>query len=345
MTEQKYSKGPSQVGSKIKDLCSRRFTFLIIPHGAGNPRQINIYFSHIVIVLALWTLVTGWGSYLSAQHIDYWRTKVNNQVLTLKVNYLVSQLDQTTGFLDQVKGLEGQLKDMLQYKDESSLIQGTVKKQASATGGPTDHDQRDLASILRNAPKDISWNRLIEKTGIMKSEAQSRIQNYDDLTKYVETRKRMFLATPRGKPVEGHLTSHYGHRIDPFLQTDQFHSGVDIGGRIGTPIRATADGRVQIAGWHSGYGNLVILQHEFGYTTRYGHNSKLLVKYGQTVKRGQVIALLGQTGRASGPHCHYEVFRYGSRQNPFAYIKEQFPKFNAPKTAQSLKSKSVGQPS
>jgi murein DD-endopeptidase MepM/ murein hydrolase activator NlpD len=137
----------------------------------------------------------------------------------------------------------------------------------------------------------------------------------------------MFRATPRGWPCLGPITSHFGRRDDPFREGEEFHGGVDIADNQGAPIRATADGHVIIAGWHSGYGNLVVIDHGFGYSTRYGHNSKLLVKYGEVVKRGQVIALMGSTGRASGPHCHYEVLRYNNRQNPFAYIKEQFPKF------------------
>ncbi len=307
---------------------SRRFTFLIIPHGAGNPKQINIHLSHIIFFLLAWTAVTGWGSYLSAQHVDYWRTKLSNQVLTLKVNYLVNELDQSNGFLDEVKQLEAQLRDMLQYKDEAALIQDLPRTQPKpATGGPSLGDQNDLTNLLKNAQHDISWNLLMEKTGALKSGAKTRIATYEDLSKYIDTRKKMFRATPRGWPCPGNVTSHYGKREDPFEAGEEFHGGVDIANGTGTGVRATADGRVLIAGWHSGYGNLVIIEHNFGYTTRYGHNSKIIVKPGEYVKRGQILSLMGSTGRASGPHCHYEVLRYSQRQNPFAYIKEQFPKF------------------
>jgi murein DD-endopeptidase MepM/ murein hydrolase activator NlpD len=345
MTDSNSSKGHGSFGAKVRNLFSRRFTFLIIPHGAGNPKQVNIHLSHIVLFLLIWTAVTGWGSYLSAQHVDYWRTKLSNQVLTMKVNYLVTQLDKNSGFLDQVKDIEGQLRDMLQYKDEASLIQqASPDHKSAATGGPTLGDQNELSHMLNHDEEDISWNRLVEKTGAMKLEAQSRIQTYEDIARYVETKRRMFRSTPRGWPSQGPMTSRYGLRVDPFLQTEEFHPGIDISGATGTAIRATADGRVLVSGWHSGYGNLVVLQHDFGYTTRYGHNSKLLVKNGQQVKRGQVIALMGQTGRASGPHCHYEVWRYDSRQNPFGYIQSQYPKFKSPttKSASSKKSESHG---
>src|SRR5205809_851393 len=100
MSDSNLNKSHSSFRANIRDLFSRKFTFLIIPHGPGNPKQINIHLSPIVLFLLLWTAVTGWGSYLSAQHVDYWRTKLNNQVLTMKVNYLMAQVDKNTGFLD-----------------------------------------------------------------------------------------------------------------------------------------------------------------------------------------------------------------------------------------------------
>jgi murein DD-endopeptidase MepM/ murein hydrolase activator NlpD len=342
MSDSNLNKGQSVFRTKVRDIFSRKFTFLIIPHGPGNPKQVNIHLSHIVLFLLLWTAVTGWGSYLSAQHVDYWRTKLNNQVLTRKVNYLVAQLDKNTGFLDQVKDIEGQLREMLQYKDEANLIEHADNTRKAATGGPTLGDQNELSSLLNHSEEDISWNRLIEKTGVMKLAAQSRIHDYQDITKYVDTKRRMFRATPRGWPAQGPISSAYGNRNNPFNRDgddEEFHPGIDISGLSGTPVRATADGKVLLAGWHSGYGNLVVLQHEFGFTTRYGHNSKILVKYGQTVKRGQVVALMGQTGRASGPHCHYEVWRFEARQNPIGYVHELFPKFKS--AAKSVVSKKV----
>jgi len=99
-----------------------------------------------------------------------------------------------------------------------------------------------------------------------------------------------------------------------------FHPGVDLAGRRGLPIIATADGEIFYAGWERGYGQLVIIKHGFGYITRYGHNEKLLVKTGDQVKRGDRIAILGSTGFSTGPHCHYEVEYKGKQMNPINYI-------------------------
>jgi murein DD-endopeptidase MepM/ murein hydrolase activator NlpD len=305
----------------IAELFSRRFTFMIVPIGAGKTRQINIHFSVIFLFFVVWTAVTCWGSYLSAQHVDYWRTQLSNQVLQMKVNYLVAQIDQTRGFLDQVKQLEANMRTLLQMN--SDVAKGKDKPavvDSNATGGPTLADQNDILAILSNANPDITWKRLINKVQELQNETESRITGYDQLTNYIERERLKFLATPIGWPCNGNRTSHFGPRLDPFSGAEEFHFGLDIANNIGTPIHATADGVVRIASWQSGYGNLVLVQHDFGYSTRYGHNSRLAVKPGEKVKRGQVLAYMGQTGRASGPHCHYEIWQYGKRKNPYTYM-------------------------
>jgi murein DD-endopeptidase MepM/ murein hydrolase activator NlpD len=303
----------------IKDLFSRRFTFMIVPIGTGKTRQINFHFSVVMLFFFIWTVVTCWGSYLSAQHIDYWRTQLSNQVLQMKVNYLVAQIDQTRGFLDQVKQLEGNMRTLLQMNSEIAKSKDKINVEAAA-GGPTLADQADLLAILSHANPDITWKRLITKVQELQNETESRINGYDQLTNYIEVERRKFLATPIGWPCNGSRTSHFGTRLDPFSGAEEFHFGIDIANGTGTPIKATADGVVRIASWQSGYGNLVLIQHDFGFSTRYGHNSRLAVKPGDVVKRGQVVAYMGQTGRASGPHCHYEIWQYGKRKNPYTYM-------------------------
>ncbi len=125
---------------------------------------------------------------------------------------------------------------------------------------------------------------------------------------------------PLGPPVWGKITSHYGYRTDPFTGKYEFHEGVDIKARWGTPVRATAEGKVIFAGWKPGYGKTVIIRHAFGYTTLYGHMSKIKVKRGMWVKSGQIIGYVGSSGRSTGPHVHYEVWRYSRKVNPLKYM-------------------------
>lgn len=118
-----------------------------------------------------------------------------------------------------------------------------------------------------------------------------------------------------------HQTSGFGMRIDPLNGALAFHSGVDLAGPVGAQVKATSEGDISFAGWKSAYGNAVDVDHDYGFTTRYGHLSKILVKEGQHVKRGQVIALQGSTGRSTGNHLHYEV-RYNDKPiNPIKFLK------------------------
>ena len=126
---------------------------------------------------------------------------------------------------------------------------------------------------------------------------------------------------PSGRPVEKlSLTSNFGVRSDPFNGGARMHKGIDIPGPKGTPIYATADGIVSRAGWASGYGNLVQISHGGGMETRYGHMSKLIVAANSYVRRGQLIGLMGSTGRSTGSHLHYEVRVDGQAINPIPFV-------------------------
>ncbi len=127
---------------------------------------------------------------------------------------------------------------------------------------------------------------------------------------------------PKGRPIlQGWLSSRYGMRTDPFSGKRDFHAGVDFAGKEGSPVVATGAGVVTWAGNRSGYGKLIEINHGGGYATRYGHNRKILVKVGETVKKGQIIGEMGSTGRSTGPHVHFEVLRNGRTVNPAKYIR------------------------
>ena len=127
---------------------------------------------------------------------------------------------------------------------------------------------------------------------------------------------------PSREPVDSvRLTSSFGTRSDPFNGRARMHQGIDIPGPIGTPVYATADGIVRRAQWAGGYGNLVEINHGNGLETRYGHLSKVIAQPNERVRRGQLIGLMGSTGRSTGSHLHYEVRIAGSAVNPMPYIE------------------------
>jgi murein DD-endopeptidase MepM/ murein hydrolase activator NlpD len=141
-----------------------------------------------------------------------------------------------------------------------------------------------------------------------------------ELAKFLKERRSILASTPSIWPVKGWVTSGFGNRTSPFTGKKQFHAGIDISNKKGTPIVAPADGVVTFAGRRGSFGNMVMINHGHGLVTRYGHLSKFEVKVGQKVKRGQKIARVGNTGRSSGPHLHYEVLMSGVPTNPRYYI-------------------------
>ncbi len=168
--------------------------------------------------------------------------------------------------------------------------------------------EKMLARALHSHIKDLDDNVKIEE------EISKR------LLADLERRRSIMAHTPSIWPLRGWLTSPFGWRISPFTGKKEFHEGVDIAARYGSPIYAPADGIVTFYGRNGGYGNFLIINHGFGIVTRYGHLKGACVKVGQIVHRGQKIAYEGDTGRSTGPHLHYEVLVNGIHVNPKRYM-------------------------
>jgi murein DD-endopeptidase MepM/ murein hydrolase activator NlpD len=142
------------------------------------------------------------------------------------------------------------------------------------------------------------------------------------LEQYLMTQDTIAASIPTGKPVEsGWVSSFYGYRVDPFNGKKTFHEGIDIAGKEGSEVLAVADGIVTWVGERGGYGTLVEVDHGNGYVTRYAHNKATEVEKGQRVARGETVALMGSTGRSTGPHVHFEVLRDGKHVNPYNFLK------------------------
>lgn len=155
----------------------------------------------------------------------------------------------------------------------------------------------------------------------LQTELSSREQQLGVLENLILTRDLNKQVYPEGSPVKtGWISSYFGNRSDPFTGFNEFHKGIDIAGPAGTHVDAVAAGLVTWAGPRTGYGNMVQINHGNGLSTRYCHNEKLLVKVGDMVHKGEEIALMGSTGRSTGPHLHFEVLKNGAAVNPLPYI-------------------------
>ena len=152
-------------------------------------------------------------------------------------------------------------------------------------------------------------------------EVNLELSSYESIYDKVKTDIQRIAHIPSIRPVEGgYLNSIFGYRIDPIDGVRRFHQGQDITIPVGTPIYAPADGKVMRAYYLGGYGNHINIKHKYGYSTIFAHLSKIYVKYGQKIQRGDLIGVTGNTGRSTAPHLHYEVLYYGTPQNPLDYF-------------------------
>jgi murein DD-endopeptidase MepM/ murein hydrolase activator NlpD len=169
--------------------------------------------------------------------------------------------------------------------------------------------------------KSVPFNDFIGMLDDLDQELGDREQQLSVLESVLLSRSLSERVMPSGRPItDGWLSSRFGKRNDPFTGKRAHHKGLDFAGKKGSDVVAVGDGVITWSGRRSGYGNLVEINHGNGYATRYGHNQRNLVKVGDTVKKGELIALMGSSGRSTGPHVHFEVLRNGKAVNPSRYI-------------------------
>ena len=165
--------------------------------------------------------------------------------------------------------------------------------------------------------------RVTDKLDLLDNLVYNQIKSFDFLRNQASSNADRLAHIPAIQPLSSKylktMASGYGYRSDPIYGTTKFHAGMDFSADIGTPVYATGDGVVKTAGWESGYGNAIVIDHGYNYTTRFAHLSKILVTPGQRVNRGDLIGNVGNTGKSTGPHLHYEVRFKDEPQNPVNY--------------------------
>jgi murein DD-endopeptidase MepM/ murein hydrolase activator NlpD len=235
--------------------------------------------------------------------IDDARKSARTQLdaLTLRIGRMQAQMLQLNALGNQLVAQAGLDKDEFDFNN------------LPAVGGP--EDVAGLESI--ELPDFLS---MLDELSVEMEDRGQKLSVLDSLLMDKSLHDRVM---PSGSPVKnGWVSSGYGKRTDPFTGKKEFHKGVDLAGKEGSRVLSAGDGIVTWVGERAGYGNLVEITHGSGYVTRYGHNKKLLVAVGDTVKKGQQIAVLGSTGRSTGPHVHFEVVHNGQQVNPSKYLTD-----------------------
>ncbi|MFA6093865.1 MAG: M23 family metallopeptidase [Elusimicrobiota bacterium] len=313
----------SELRMRVWRFLGRGVTVLFIPHSHLPLFKLNFSIAFLVFGFAAWSLLTIWAGWIVGRNTDYWVTKADNMVLRARMNYMVSEVDKAREFLDVARFTDRQLRQLLGMRVQAS-------RPAEGLGGPTSSDRAGLMSLLSSGRGAQMDPQTLHRTLTdIRSESERRLASFQEITWFIANQRSLMRATPSIWPAAGRITSPFGYRFSPIRRSadeedeGQFHAGIDIANSPETPIYTTADGVVRIAGWAGGYGQMILIDHGFGYTTLYGHTAKVLVRVGERVKRRTPIALMGATGRATGTHLHYEVWQHGRPVNPLKYLQVQ----------------------
>lgn len=227
--------------------------------------------------------------------------------------------DWNNEFIDRVSKLEEE-KELKLKNTLSELKEKTHEKETLLNGALSELKSRSkiLESILKNVGISIKSNESTDSGGPFLPLSDDSLE---DLTFKVDSYLEAIKTIPLGAPVYGAITSQYGRRFDPINNKPAFHAGIDIRKPIGSKILATAEGVVLEKGYTNGHGNYLVLQHGKDFKTRFFHMKKSLVNVGDKVKRGDAIGLVGNTGRSTGAHLHYEIFYKDKHTNPLKFIR------------------------
>jgi murein DD-endopeptidase MepM/ murein hydrolase activator NlpD len=298
-----------------------RYTVLIADCSTGVVRRVTLNLRPALLLVGavvVLPILIGLGAKWSARtEIDEIRA-ANNLLQEENGSYRAATGELTA----QIQSLEGVINDLgaratidPEKARAMQKLPAMVKARAAGGGVTNSAAVASLFSTALTSPED-TFGVLRDLLGGL----ESRLRN---VRRDVERREALANATPSLWPAHGWLTGYFGGRDDPFTGEAGYHQGIDISTEKGQPVYATADGRVEAASYSGDYGNLIVLKHGFGLSTRYGHLSAFKVREGQTVKRGQVIGYVGATGRATGSHLHYEILANGELLNPLKLLTEQ----------------------
>jgi murein DD-endopeptidase MepM/ murein hydrolase activator NlpD len=298
----------------------KHFTFLYVPNATAAPKTLKIPKLFVVIALAMLLLGASAAAFVAVKYSGKMQE-------TFKLTALEKENEVLRGTIEEMdhelKQLSNQVSQNFNFQKKARLLANLDEIDSDVTeagvGGPHFGYIRSLSILDDDARNNIQSLR----TDIDHLSRQTKLQkeSYDEIIASLSEKMEMLNSTPSIRPVpHGFISSRFGRRVDPFTGRLSRHQGVDYSVRLGAAIFATADGVVSYARRWSNFGNVVEISHGHGFVTRYAHVSKIMVKKGQRVKRGDIIARVGSSGRSTAAHLHYEVLREGTPQNPVAYI-------------------------
>lgn len=302
-----------------------KISICLIGHTGGRIKQWSTSKTTLRVLALLCLAFTAVIAYVGYDYRNLRNTFLNTRQLEIsnadQLQEIKNQRKQIQTFAKEINDLKAKV--MALKKTEGKLrvianLESTAKDGLFGVGGSMPED------LKTNLDLQEKHNSLVREMHEQVDHLQAAVTNqsgvFESLLKHLDDRMNLLACTPTIRPTDGWVTSRYGYRSSPFTDKREFHKGLDIATRGGMPIVATANGVVSYVGSKGQLGRIVVIDHGYGLVTRYAHVKKALVKRGEKVKRGQKIAIVGSSGRATGPHVHYEVLLNGLPVNPEKYI-------------------------
>jgi murein DD-endopeptidase MepM/ murein hydrolase activator NlpD len=300
-------------------MAKRRWTLVLVPHGSEPSRILEVSYNVLrataaavggMVVLAL---LAGYATISHTTDLSHAaRLQQENASLAREIGELHGRLVTLADTLTQISQRDARIRVLANLEPIDPQVQ------AAGIGGPVSRTDLSLSGITgvarRSAEVRVDLGALIRRANLLAS-------SFKEASDSLSVHTARLAATPSIMPTQGWLSSAFSAmRTHPILHMARPHEGIDVSAPMGSPIEAPAAGVVTDAGWETGYGNTIVINHGFGIVTKFAHASKLLVKTGQRVSRGQRIALVGNSGLATGPHLHYEVHVNGRPVDPLKYV-------------------------
>ena len=269
----------------------------------------------IWVVVAVWLLITGAALLFFIRGYDYNMLKTDNNLMHIKMQLIADELERGRKYINLTHTTDTQMRQMLGMPTSKLAKLPKEWEEAKAK-----EDQRAKKLFSTNF-KDIQVEDFEEYVDELEDSAKTRLASFQEIAWYFANQKEGLNSTPSIRPSNAQISSGYGYRLDPFgRRTSKKHNGIDFAGKPDSPIFVTADGVVRHAGWVPSFGQAILVDHGFGYSTLYAHTTGVQVKAGDVVKRGDKIATMGSSGYSTGTHLHYEVWKNGQPVNPRNYF-------------------------
>lgn len=305
-------------------MAKKSYTLIVVPDHSSTVKRYQIQKTFLYQVgggvLGLLLIVLGFTvHYFSVAQDAAENRLLRDENLTLRsqLKSIRERIDHIGSTLDRVERFDQKLRAVTLLSDpQRNLAMGPTAADPN-TGVPANESEFTKLAAAES-PKVLS-----SKLDKLSAEASRQEQSLQELQAYFQDQKSLLASTPSIWPARGWVTSDFGQRMDPYTAERVMHQGLDIAAPHGKDVQSPSDGTVIFAGLEGGYGNVVVIDHGYGIKTRFGHLAKIEVKAGDHVKRGQVVAAVGNTGRSTGPHLHYEVRVNGIPQNPRKFILEE----------------------